>query len=73
MKNDLLLDKDIVSNMNFEEEDINPHNEVSGIYPVKNDESNAVCESLLSQQSLLQVSVLKNRILKMLPHIVEHQ
>jgi hypothetical protein len=67
-----LLEKDIVSNMNFEEEEINPHNEVSGIYPAKNEESHAICESLLSQQSLLQVSELKNRILKMLPHIVEH-
>jgi hypothetical protein len=33
--------------MNFEEEEINPHNEVSGHYPAKED-SHAICESLLS-------------------------
>jgi hypothetical protein len=43
-----LLEKDIVSTMNFEEEEINPHNEISGIYPAKNEESHAICESLLS-------------------------
>ena len=48
-----LLEKDISSNLNLEEESIYPHNEVSGIYPAKNEESHAICESLLSQQSLL--------------------
>lgn len=54
--------------MGIEEDEINPHNEVSEM-----DDSHAICESLMSAKSLLHITELKNRILKMLPHVVEHQ
>jgi hypothetical protein len=70
-----LLDKDIVSCLGIEEDEIYPHNEVSGIPPShgKNEDSHVICESLLSHQTLLTAAELKDRILKMLPLIVEHQ
>ena len=57
-----------MSNMDIEEDEINPHNEISGM-----DNSHAICESLVSNKSLLHLSDLKKRILKMLPSVVEHQ
>ena len=47
VKSDSLLNKDIESNINIEDEEINPHNEISGIH--KFEESNPICESLASQ------------------------
>jgi hypothetical protein len=67
LKTNSILEKDILSSMGIEEDEINPHNEVSGM-----DDSHAICESLISAKSLLQISDLKTRILKMLPYVVEH-
>ena len=57
-----------MSAIGIDEEEINPHNEISGM-----DESHAICESMISTQSLLKLPELKSRILKMLPSVVEHQ
>ena len=43
LKNNSILEKDIVSSIHIEEDEINPHNEISGM-----DDSHAICESLIS-------------------------